>query len=109
MPTTDCTILLLRLQHGHERLLGDVHAADGFHALLALLLLLQQLALAGHVAAVALGGHVLAEGLERLAGDDLGADRGLERDLELVAVDLAAELDQEAAPAGLGLAAVADQ
>jgi hypothetical protein len=35
---------------------------DGLHALLALLLLLEELALAGDVAAVALGGDVLAEG-----------------------------------------------
>jgi hypothetical protein len=59
--------------------------ADGLHPLLALLLLLEQLALAGHVAAVALGGDVLAEALDGLAGDDLAADGALEGDLELVA------------------------
>jgi hypothetical protein len=52
------------------------------------LLLLEQLALARDVAAVALGGDVLAVGLDRFAGDDLAADRGLQGDLELVAVDL---------------------
>jgi hypothetical protein len=63
---------------------------------------LEQLALAGHVAAVALGRDVLAEGLDRLAGDDLAADRRLQRDFELVPVDLAAELDQEPPAAAIG-------
>jgi hypothetical protein len=40
------------------------------HALLAFLLLLEQLALARDVAAVALGEHVLAQRLDRLARDD---------------------------------------
>src|SRR3972149_1665623 len=40
---------LVRAQHGQERLLGDLHAADPLHARLALLLLLQQLALARDV------------------------------------------------------------
>src|SRR5207237_10264163 len=38
----------------HERLLGDLDAADHLHLLLAFLLLLQELALAGDVTAVAL-------------------------------------------------------
>src|SRR5215204_3980499 len=46
-----------------ERLLGDVHLSDGPHPLLALLLLLEELALAGDVPAVQLGGDVLAERL----------------------------------------------
>src|SRR5688500_3392226 len=48
------------LQDRHEGLLRDVDAAHALHALLAFLLLLEQLPLAAHVAAVALGGHVLA-------------------------------------------------
>src|SRR4051794_6772493 len=58
-----------RLQDRHERLLRDVHAPHPLHPLLPLLLLLQQLALPRHVAAVALGGHVLADALDRLPGD----------------------------------------
>jgi hypothetical protein len=42
-------------------------AADHLHALLALLLLLEQLALAGDVTAVALGEHVLADRADVLA------------------------------------------
>ena len=45
---------------------------DALHALLAFLLLLEQLALAGDVATVALGQHVLAHRADRLAGDDVG-------------------------------------
>src|ERR1700730_12014790 len=41
---------------------GNIHLAVLPHALLAFLLLVQELALARHVAAIALGGHVLAEG-----------------------------------------------
>ncbi len=64
---------------GDERLLGDLDPADVLHLLLAFLLLLEQLALPRDVAAVALGQHVLALGLDRLAGDDLAADGRLDR------------------------------
>src|SRR5215216_1404526 len=65
-------------QGGHEGFLGDLDAADRLHPLLAFLLLLQQLALAGDVAAVALGEDVLADGADRLARDDPRADGGLD-------------------------------
>src|SRR5690349_10420481 len=58
-----------------ERLLRNIHATDGLHALLALLLLLQQLALTGDVAAVALGQDVLADRPNILAGNDFRPDR----------------------------------
>src|SRR5688572_14374601 len=57
-----------------ERLLGDFHAPDVLHALLALLLALDQLALARDVAPVALGEDVLALGLHGLPGDDPAPD-----------------------------------
>ena len=56
--TSDHTRWLPRsahLQRRQERLLRDLDLADLPHALLALLLLLEELALAGDVAAVALG------------------------------------------------------
>src|SRR4051794_19679764 len=59
-------------QRGDEGLLRDVDPPDGLHPLLALLLLLQQLALAGDVAAVALGEHILAHRPDVLPGDDPG-------------------------------------
>src|SRR5215207_4907306 len=58
------------LQHGEKCFLRNFDAADALHALLAFLLLLEQLALARDVAAVALGEHVLAQRLDRLARDD---------------------------------------
>src|SRR2546430_14515796 len=66
---------LAYLQHRQKRLLGNIHTADALHALLTFFLFFQQLALAGDVAAVAFGEHVLAHGMDRFAGDDLGADR----------------------------------
>src|SRR5688572_10682518 len=66
------------LEHGEEGFLRNVDAADLFHPLLAFLLLLQELLLAGGVAAVALGQHVLAQRLDRGARDDRRADRGLD-------------------------------
>src|SRR5690606_29082010 len=70
-----------------ERLRRDLHRADVLHALLAGLLLLEELALTRNVAAVALGEHVLADRANRLPRDDARADRGLDGHLELLAVD----------------------
>jgi hypothetical protein len=51
----------IHLQRGDEGFLRDLDLAELPHLLLAFLLLVQQLALARDVAAVALGGHVLAQ------------------------------------------------
>src|SRR5438477_395244 len=93
---------LIRLQHRQKRLLRDLHLAHLFHALFAGGLLGPQLALAGDVAAVALGGDVLAHGGDGLAGDDAAADGGLNGDLEHVAVDFAAQLLHQLAAAAVG-------
>src|ERR1700733_5651919 len=71
-------ISLVRFQHRQERLLRDVHLADHLHALLARGLLRPELALAGDVAAVAFGRHVLFHGRDRLARDYAAADGGLD-------------------------------
>ena len=52
--------VLAHLQCGHEGVIGNLDLAEGAHALFAGLLFFQQLALAGHVAAVTFGGDVLA-------------------------------------------------
>src|SRR5215208_3693823 len=83
--------IVAEFEHGEERLLGHLDPTDLLHPPLALLLLLEQLPLAADVAAVALGGDVLAEGLDRLAGDDLRADGGLDRHVVLLARDLLAQ------------------
>src|SRR5579863_405228 len=97
---------VLDAQGGDERLLGDVHAPDGLHALLAFFLALEELALAGDVPAVALGEHVLSLGLHRLPGDDAPADRGLDGDVEELAGDELAQLLGHAPPVGVRLGAV---
>src|SRR5687767_4381514 len=70
------------LQHRQERLLRNLHRADLLHAFLAFFLLVEELALARDVAAVALGQHVLAQRLHVLARDDMPADRRLHRHVE---------------------------
>src|ERR1700677_385778 len=78
---------ILHLQRRDERLLRDLDPAELAHLLLAGLLLVEQLALAGGVAAVAFGGDVLAQGADGFAGDDLAADRQIGRALEHVRRD----------------------
>ena len=72
----------VHLQHGEERFLRDLDGADLFHALFALLLFLEELALARDITAIALGQHILPERLDGRAGDHLGPDRRLDYDLE---------------------------
>src|SRR5436305_1460586 len=100
--------LLLQPERGHERLLRDLDPADLLHALLALFLAFEQLALPGDVAAVALREHVLALGLDGLAGDDPPADRGLDRHVEQLARDQLTELRGHPPPVRVGLGAVHD-
>src|SRR5581483_11073410 len=93
---------------GDEGLLRDLHLAELAHALLALLLLLEQLALARDVPSVALGQHVLPQRADGLAGDDASADRRLDRDLEEVRRDQLLQLLAHRPPAALGARAVHD-
>ena len=69
--------LAVQFQDGHEGGLGNLDGAYLAHALLSFFLFLKEFALAGDVAAVALGGHILAHLLHGLARNDLGADGGL--------------------------------
>src|SRR6267154_1917326 len=57
-------------------------------------------------AAVALGGDVLAEGAHSFAGDDLAADRGLDRNLEHVGRDQLFQLLHHGAAAAFGAGAM---
>src|SRR5262249_43561440 len=76
-PGPSASILAAGAQHREKRLLWDLDFAHFLHPALALFLLLEELLLARDVAAIALGGDVLAQRLDRDAGDDLGADRRL--------------------------------
>src|SRR5947207_12489412 len=84
--------LVAQAQGRDERLLRYLDPPDALHPLLAFLLLLEQLALARHVAAVALGHHVLALCLHRLSSDDAAADGRLDRDVEQLAGDELSQL-----------------
>src|SRR5262249_52886715 len=98
----------LDLQDREERLLRDLDAPDHLHAPLAFLLLLEKLALAADVAAVAFRGDVLAHRLHGRARDDLRTDRRLDGDLVLLARHDVLELDGEIAPSRVRLLAVND-
>src|SRR5215203_848987 len=95
-------------QRSEESFLGYLDAADLLHAAFALFLLFEELALAGDVAAVALGRYVLAIGAYGLAGDDAFAHSGLYGDLELLAWDQLLELLDQRATAVVGLVTVDD-
>src|SRR6478672_4783964 len=101
-------LFLPHAQSSNKRLLRNADAPVLPHSFLPLLLLLEQLALPGRVAAVAFGGDVLAQRRDGLARDDLAADRGLDRDLEQVAGDEVLQALAHAAAARLGIAAVDD-
>src|SRR5256885_402809 len=97
------------VEHGEECLRRPLDCADLLHPLLAFLLLLDQLALARDVAAVALRDHVLPPRLDRLARDDPRADRSLDRDVEHLPRDLLAQLLDELPAAVVRELAVDDQ
>src|ERR1700754_5204611 len=81
------TTSAIHLKRGNKSFLRDVDLAELPHLLLAFLLLLQKLALAGVVAAVAFCGDVLAQRAYGFARDHLAADRRLDRNLEHVRRD----------------------
>ena len=66
--------------------------AELAHLLFAFLLLLEQLLLSGDIAAVALCKDVLAQCLDRLAGDYLAADSRLYRNFKQLTRDMLLEL-----------------
>src|SRR5256886_16033972 len=78
---------LVNLQDRQECFLRDLDGPHLLHALLTFLLFLEQLALAGDVAPVTLGGHVFAQRAHGLPGDHFGPDGGLDDDLEQLAWD----------------------
>src|SRR6266571_7035664 len=85
--TTAASNRLVKLEHRHERLLGNLDRAHPLHPPLPFLLLLEEFALAGDVAPVALGKHVLAHRGDGLARDHLAADGGLDGHLVELAGD----------------------
>src|SRR5215203_2435394 len=100
--------ILSNTQRGEEGLLRYLHAPHLLHMALALFLLLEQLAFAGYVTAVAFGSNVFAVSAHGLACDHALAHRGLHWHLELLAWDQLFELLDECAAALVGLIAVDD-
>src|ERR1700722_17398548 len=84
--------LLPDLEQGQESLLRNLDAPDLFHPFFAFLLLLEQLSFSRDIAAVTLGGDILAQRPDGFARDNLGADPGLNRDFEHLARDQLAHL-----------------
>src|SRR6188474_983920 len=102
------TSALVHAEHREERFLRDLHRPDPLHPLLSLFLLLEQLPLPGDIATVALGKDVLAHRSDGFTGDDVTADRRLDRDLEHLARDQLLEALGQIAPDRLGLIAMDD-
>src|SRR6266852_5830282 len=96
------------LEDRQERLLRHLDLADLLHALLALLLLLEQLPLARDVAPIALGGDVIAHGLDGLARDHAAADGRLDGDFIELPRNDPAELLGQALALLVGLVPVHD-
>ena len=72
---------------GQESFLGYLHPADLLHTTLTDFLLFEELTLPADISTVALSRNVLAVSPDRFAGNDPLSDRGLYRDLELLAWD----------------------
>src|SRR5262249_26513933 len=81
----DWSLIGVHLERGDESLSRNLDAAEAPHLLLSCLLLVEQLALARDVAAIAFRGHILAQRADGLARDHLRSDRRLDRDLEQMA------------------------
>src|SRR4051812_26778709 len=80
------------IEDREECLLRDLDIPYLFHTLLALFLLFEKFAFARNIAAVALGGDILAEGRDAFPGDHAAANRRLDRDFKLMTLDLTFEL-----------------
>src|SRR3984885_12368332 len=105
----EASLVAAAFEHRQEGLLRNFDLAELLHPLLAFALLLQQLALAGDVAAIALGGDVLAQRGDGFPGDDPRADGGLKRNLELMLGDFAFEPFHEGAAPLVGFRAMHDR
>src|SRR6202171_5937596 len=99
---------LVKLQHRHEGLLRNLDRTNALHPLLAFFLLLQQLAFARDVTAIAVCRDLLPHRRNRLAGDHLAADRRLQRHDEHLPRNDRLELLYKFAALYLCLAAVRD-
>src|SRR5207248_10984840 len=94
--------LSIQVEHCEKRLLWNPPHPNLLHAPLPRLLPLDELALPRDVPAVALGEHVLALRLHRLARDHTRSDRRLDRNVEELSGNLFAQSLPERAPSLVG-------
>ena len=103
-----CRLVASEAEHGEECLLGISTLPTSF--ILALpFLLLEQLALSRHIAAIAFRQDVFPHGADRLASDDAAADRRLNWYVEHLAGDKPTQVFDQFPAAGVGVVAVRDQ
>ena len=76
--------LLIQFQHREEGLLWHFHIADLPHAFLAFFLFFQQLPFPADITTITFRGNIFSHCRDRFPCDHLCADRGLDRDLELL-------------------------
>ncbi len=88
----DFSRILVKFENCHECALRHLDCSDLTHSLLSLLLLFEKFSLSGDVTTVTFCSHILPDGLDGLAGDDLRADGSLDSDVELLARDELLEL-----------------
>src|SRR5438105_6545876 len=98
----------IHFEGGDECLLRDLDAAELPHSLFAFLLLVEKFAFARNVAAIALGGDILAQRLDGFSRDNLAADRRLHRNLEQMSWNQILELLAHRPAASFGARAVHD-
>ena len=84
---------LIQLENGHKGALGHLNGAYLAHALLTFLLLFKEFALAGDVAAVTLGRHILAHLTYGFTCNDFCADGCLHGNVKLLAGNQILELE----------------
>src|SRR5688500_14018625 len=101
--------LLIHFEDCQERFLWDLYAAHFLHALLAFLLLLEQLSFSRDITAVTLRNHILPERLHRLTRNHFVSNRGLDRNFEQLSGDQLLHLFGKCASLGLSSAAMQDQ
>src|SRR4029077_5757054 len=101
-------LIIIHLKRGDEGFLGNLDFAELAHLLLALFLLVEELALAADIAAIAFRRHVFSQRGKRLTGDHLAANGGLDRNLEHVARDQVFQLLAHGTAAAFGALTVDD-
>src|SRR5689334_10739046 len=99
------SVVLEDLDEGIRR---NRNLPDLLHLLFALFLFVEKFALPADVTAIAFRGDVLSHFANVVAGDDLAADRGLDRDLEHLRRNDLGELFAELAAFAFGFLAVHD-